>query len=109
MIASALAYNGNFHVFKAEGKKVSYTYQRKGENAWAGGEAGKGPAAFGQFATADSEIVGISATLSAGGNLHVLIDCENGKSYYTWQRKNESAWEGGEKGKTVAGLTLFAP
>jgi hypothetical protein len=108
MVASALASNGNFHVFRADGDTVSYTWQKKGESAWNGGKSGVSPAAFSTFAKAPAKIVGVSATLSDSGALNLFVTCSNGKTYYTWQRKNETAWNGGQSGKSVAGLVLFA-
>jgi hypothetical protein len=108
MIASCVAANGNFHVFEADGKNLGYTYQREGETAWAGGVQGKGPAGWSKLATADAEIVGVSAEVSAVGVMHVFVRCANGKTYYTYQRKNETAWSGGEAGKQIAGLAYFA-
>ena len=108
MIASCVASNGALHVWRAKGKKLSYTYQSKGKNNWDGGEAGKAVAGFSHFADADSDIIGVSATVSDAGALHVWVTCENGKTYYTWQRKGETSWEGGAPGKSVAGLSLFA-
>jgi hypothetical protein len=108
MIASATADNGNLHVFEANGDDVRYCWQKGNATNWSGGEAGKSPAAFSHFAKAPAKIVGISSTLSEAGNLHVFVDCANGHTYYTWQRKGESSWNGGQAGKSVAGLILFA-
>jgi hypothetical protein len=108
MVASALASNGNLHVFRADGDAVSYTWQKKGESAWNGGKSGVSPAGFSAFAKAPAPITGITATLSDSGALNVFVDCSNGKTYYTWQRKGENSWNGGATGKGVAGLSLFA-
>jgi N-acetylmuramoyl-L-alanine amidase len=108
MVASALAANGNLHVFRADGDTISYTWQKAGDSAWNGGKSGVSPAAFTQFAKAASKVTGITAELSKSGALNVFVDCDNGKTYYTWQRKGETSWNGGQAGKTVAGLALFA-
>jgi hypothetical protein len=50
----------------------------------------------------------ITAAVNSAGALHVFVEAENGNVYYTWQKKNESAWNGGQAGKSVAGLTFFA-
>ena len=108
MIASCVAANGALHVWRAKGKAVGYTYQPKGKNNWDGGEAGKTVAGFSHFAEAAADIIGLTATVSDSGALHLWVYCENGKTYYTWQRKGETSWEGGAPGKSVAGLSLFA-
>jgi hypothetical protein len=108
MIASCVAANGNFHVFEADGKNLGYTWQAKGATNWSGGAPGKGPASYSKMATADSDIVGVSATVADNGTMHVFVRCANGKTYYTYQKKNESAWAGGQAGKSIAGLSYFA-
>jgi hypothetical protein len=60
------------------------------------------------MASAEAEIVGVSATVADNGTMHVFVRCANGKTYYTYQKKNESAWAGGAPGKSVAGLSYFA-
>jgi hypothetical protein len=108
MVASALAANGNLHVFVAKDDNLKYTWQKKGENYWHGGEPGKSTASLSQFALAPDEIVGVSASLSNADVLHVFVKCKNGNTYYTFQRPNETSWNGGQSGKTIAGLVLFA-
>lgn len=108
MVCSALSAQDALHVFAASGKEVTYTWQKKGENTWHGGKSGVSPAGMGLFAKAPDNIVGIDAALNAGGNLHVFVHCANGNTYYTWQKKGESAWEGGKSGVSVAGFSLFA-
>lgn len=107
MIASAVAANGNLHVFKAKGDSLSYCWQAADKTAWSGGEAGKSVAGFSGFAKAPSPIIGVSASVADNGNLHVWVTCENGKTYYTWQAKDSSKWSGQEPGK-MAALSLFA-
>jgi N-acetyl-anhydromuramyl-L-alanine amidase AmpD len=106
MIGASLAANGALHVFEADGKDLGYTWQKAGDTAWQGGT--NTPAGFAQFATAPARIVGVTAALTDVGNLHVFVKCDNGKTYYTWQRKGDTAWAGGQAGKTVAGLSPFA-
>jgi hypothetical protein len=108
MVASALSANGSFHVFEAKGQDVRYTYQSPGKTSWAGGEKGDAPAGLSHFAKAPAQIIGVSSTLSQAGHLHVFVRCDNGRTYYTWQRKGETSWEGGAPGKSPAGLLLFA-
>jgi hypothetical protein len=108
MLASAVAANGSTHVFRAKGKTVSYTYQSAGKTSWSGGKSGDSPAGFSHFADARGEIVGISAVVNDGDALHVFVECGDGNTYYTWQRKGESSWNGGKPGQSVAGLILFA-
>jgi hypothetical protein len=108
LISSCVAANGNFHVFEGDGKGLFYTWQREGENSWNGGQQGKSPAGWSKLATADADIVGVSAEVSKAGVMHVFVRCSNGKTYYTYQRPHENSWNGGEPGKSVAGLSLFA-
>ena len=108
MVASAVAANGNYHVFVAKGKDLKYTWQKKGETNWEGGAPGKSVAGLNHFATASDEIVGVSASVAEDGTLHVFAKCDNGKTYFTYQKPNKSAWAGGQSGKSVAGLSLFA-
>ena len=107
MLASAIAANGSFHVFRAKGKTVSYTWQKKGDTAWHGGEKGKGVAAWSQFAEAPDDIIGITANVSDTGSFNVFVECKD-TTYYTYQAKGQSDWHGGQKGKQVAGLTPWA-
>ena len=108
MVASAVAANGSLHVFRADGQNVTYTWQPSGKTAWNGGQKGKSVAAFTQFAKAPAKITGITADVASNGTLHVFVDCDNGSTYYAFQKKGETAWSGAQKGKTIAGLTLFA-
>jgi hypothetical protein len=108
LITSAVAANGNFHVFELCEGWIWYTWQRKGESNWNGGATGKGPAGMSRFAPAQ-DIVSISAEVAANGNLHVFARAKNGKTFYTWQKANATSWAGGETGKSVAGLSTFAP
>jgi hypothetical protein len=109
MVASAQNAQGSFHVFVAEGDKVKVTWQNPGETDWHGGQPGKSIAGLSQFATAPGKVVGIDAALAKNGTLHVFIQCDNGKTYYTYQPKGKTVWNGGEAGKTVARFSLFAP
>lgn len=51
----------------------------------------------------------ITAATSADGNLHVFQEMPDHSIWYTWQRKGENTWNGGVKGKQVAGMSPFAP
>jgi len=55
------------------------------------------------------EYMGIAATVSASGNMHVFVEADDGSVWYTYQKKGETAWAGGEAGKRVAGLSKLAP
>jgi hypothetical protein len=109
MVCTVLNSAGALHVFAASGKAVTYTWQRKGETSWNGGKSGTAPAGMTPFTTATEDIVGIDAALNNAGALHLFVHGKSGKTYYTWQKKGESAWDGGKSGQAVAGLTLFAP
>lgn len=54
------------------------------------------------------EIVAITAVVNNAGALHVFVEAKDGRIWYTWQRKGESAWQGGKAGQAPAGLQLFA-
>lgn len=58
---------------------------------------------------AEEDIVAIATGVNAAGALHVFVEAKDGSIWYTWQRKGESAWQGGQAGKSTAGLQLFAP
>jgi hypothetical protein len=108
MLASAIAANGNFHVWTAKGRDVKYVWQAKGSTGWAGGAPGEGIANFAQFAKAAADVVGLTADVAANGTMHLFVECDDGHTYYTYQRANESGWQGGEPGKALAGLARFA-
>lgn len=55
------------------------------------------------------DIVAITAVVNNAGALHVFVEAKDGSIWYTWQRKGESAWQGGQAGKSVAKLQAFAP
>ena len=57
----------------------------------------------------EDEIMAISSAVSASGALHVFYEAKDGSLWYTWQPKNQNAWEGGKPGKQIAGLRPFAP
>jgi hypothetical protein len=109
MIASGIAANGNFHVFKAKGKVVSFTWQGADSTGWSGGAPGEAVASFQRFGEVPAEIIGITCDVAeSNGNFHVFVTCDNGRTYFTYQKKNESGWAGGAPGKTIAGFQQFA-
>jgi hypothetical protein len=108
LIASAVAANGNFHVFELDGGWIWYCWQNKGQTNWSGGEPGKGIAGMSRFAEA-KDVVSISAENASDGTLHVFGRKANGSVVFTYQKPNQTAWAGGAPGKSVAGLTGFAP
>jgi len=55
------------------------------------------------------EYMAIAAAVAANGNLHVFVEAKDGDIFYTYQKKNESAWAGGKQGERIAGLSFFAP
>jgi hypothetical protein len=57
----------------------------------------------------EEEQVAIAATVSATGVMHVFVEAEDGSVWYTYQRKGENSWAGGEAGKKVAGLSKLSP
>jgi hypothetical protein len=108
LITSAVAANGNFHVFELDGGWIWYCWQGKGKTNWSGGEPGKGIAGMGRFAEA-KDVVSISASTASDGTLHVFGRKKNGSTVFTYQKPNETSWAGGAPGKSVAGLSGFAP
>lgn len=51
----------------------------------------------------------IATAVSDSGNLHVFVVGPARQTvWYTWQRANETAWNGGQAGQRLAGLTRFA-
>jgi hypothetical protein len=57
----------------------------------------------------EDEIVGVATAQNAGGSLHTFVEADDGSIWYTYQSKGETAWNGGESGKRLAGLVKFAP
>jgi GH25 family lysozyme M1 (1,4-beta-N-acetylmuramidase) len=55
------------------------------------------------------DIVAIAAAMNQGGALHVFVEDKNGKIWYTYQSPGKNAWNGGQAGKSIAGLVPFAP
>jgi hypothetical protein len=108
LITSAVAANGNFHVFELDGGWIWYTWQQKGKTNWNGGAEGKGPAGMSRFAEA-KDVVSISAETASDGTLHVFGRKKNGSVVFTYQKPNQNNWAGGAAGKSVAGLSGFAP
>jgi hypothetical protein len=108
LITSAVAANGNFHVFELDGGWIWYCFQRKGETSWSGGAPGKGVAGMSRFAEA-KDVVSISAETASDGTLHVFGRKQNGSVVFTYQKPNQSSWAGGASGKSTAGLSGFAP
>jgi hypothetical protein len=108
LITSAVAANGNFHVFELDGGWIWYTWQAKDKNNWSGGAEGKGPAGMARFCEA-KDVVSISAERASNGNLHVFARKKNGSVVYTWQAADSTNWSGGAPGKSIAALSGFAP
>jgi hypothetical protein len=108
LIASAVAANGNFHVFELDGGWIWYCWQGKGQTNWSGGEPGKGIAGMSRFCEA-KDVASISAETASDGTLHVFGRKTSGSVVFTYQKPNQTSWAGGAPGKSVAGLTGFAP
>jgi hypothetical protein len=108
MLASAIAANDSFHVFRAKGKVVSYTWQKAKSTSWAGGEPGEGVADWNKLGETPANIIGLTADVADNGTMHVFAECDNGMTYYTYQKANDSAWAGGKAGAAVAGFSPFA-
>lgn len=69
------------------------------------------PAFFGTgFLTPTPEdLVAVTSFVNSAGVAHVVYEHRDGSLWYTWQKKGENSWEGGQPGKQVAGLKPFAP
>jgi hypothetical protein len=107
-VAVALNWNDAIHVFELYDDAIWYTWQNKGETSWNGGKSGSGPAGMSRFCPAQ-DVVSISAERSASGALTLIGKKKNGSLVYTWQKSGQNGWNGGEKGKQVAGFVGFAP
>jgi hypothetical protein len=57
----------------------------------------------------EEDIVAIATGTNNGGAFHVFVEAKDGSVWYTWQKKGESAWQGGKQGVSVAKLQPFAP
>jgi hypothetical protein len=108
LIASALSHAGNLHVFELKGGQVWYTWQKKGETSWHGGQEGKRVAGMSRFCEA-KDVVSIASEVSASGAIQLFGRKKDGSTVYTYQGPNSTAWAGGEPGKAVAAFRSFAP
>jgi len=107
-VAVALNWADGIHVFELHKDAVWYTWQNKGQTNWNGAKAGSGPAGMSRFCDA-KDVVSISAERSAAGALTLIGKKKNGSLVYTWQKPGQNSWNGGEKGKSIAGFIGFAP
>lgn len=57
----------------------------------------------------EADIVAIACGENNAGAFHVFVEAKDGSIWYTWQRKGESAWEGGKPNVSTATLKPFAP
>jgi hypothetical protein len=98
LIASAVSESGVHHVFWVgeDGKTVWYRYQRRGESDWNDG---------GTLLKSNEKIVGLSASKSATGVLELFGLQADGDPVHTWQKPNQTAWNGGQEGKQKAAFT----
>lgn len=74
----------------------------------AGVWSGSDPGPTGSGLTED-QVTGVASVVSARGDLHTFVQVEDGSVHYSWQGKGSTGWSGGEPGKSVAGLSPFAP
>jgi hypothetical protein len=98
MIASCTSASGSHHVFwvGTDGKTIWYRYQRKNETDWNDG---------GVLTKSNEKLAGLSASLSATGTLELFARQEDGDPVHLWQKPNQTAWSGGEAGKSKANFT----
>ena len=102
MVATAVAKNGNLHVFVVGQARqtVWLTFQPGDSNNWHGGEPGRRIAGLFRFADAPQgrTIRGIAAERAQNGNLHLFATLDDGSTFYAWQAANSSAWSGAGQG-----------
>lgn len=55
------------------------------------------------------DIVSITCGNNQSGVFHVLVERQDGRVEYTWQDGKDNSWQGGKKGVSPAGFSLFAP
>jgi hypothetical protein len=56
----------------------------------------------------EEQIRAVASCINSAGALHTFYEARDGSIWYTWQRKGETAWQGGKPGQAPAGLQLFA-
>ena len=78
--------------------------------AWvAGGMQTGAPAPAPEQPPATEEVEMITSAVADNGSLHVFsVGPQRRTIWYTWQRANQNAWNGGQQGQRVAGLQRFA-
>jgi len=57
----------------------------------------------------EDEIMAIATGVNNAGALHVFVEAKDGSVWYTWQKKGDTAWQGGKAGVSTAKLQPFAP
>ena len=57
----------------------------------------------------EEDIVAIATGVNNAGALHVFVEAKDGSVWYTWQKKGDTAWQGGKAGVSTAKLQPFAP
>ena len=57
----------------------------------------------------EEDIMAIATGVNSNGSLHVFVEAKDGSVWYTWQKKGENSWAGGQAGKSPASLAPFAP
>jgi hypothetical protein len=79
--------------------------------AWvrSGMPAGSAPAPTPEKPPAAEEVEMIASAVADNGSLHVfMVGPQRRTVWYTWQRANQTAWNGGQQGQRVAGMQRFA-
>lgn len=113
MVTSAVSDSGVLMVFVVgtDRRAIWDTWQRPGENNWNLGQSGKRIAGLRRFAEAPAgrTIRGLDAERAKNGTTHLWVTLDDGSTVFTFQPKGQTAWNGGQAGKSVAGLAGFAP
>jgi hypothetical protein len=71
---------------------------------WSGSDPG--PSGSG---LAEEDVLGVACAVAANGNFHVFAEASDGSVWYCWQGRDSTAWSGGAPGRSIAGLSKFAP
>jgi hypothetical protein len=106
MICSVVK-GGLLHVFVATARAVFVTWQG-GDGNWWGAGANRARLMHLCPTIDNRNIVGITASVSPAGVLHLFVRFRDGTTAVTWQGANSSTWSGAVAGRQVAGLSYLA-
>jgi hypothetical protein len=108
-MTSEVSASGHFHVWLVgpQRRSVWFTVQGPQGGNWGGGRPGVATAGWSKFwdAPANRTIRSVTARVSRNGVLQFWATLDDGATFTTWQRPNESEWRGGSANSR---LGLFA-